>query len=83
MKLILIDELIIEDHTQSEFNITINGHNVHGRQIAKPLNFNFTFIEKIKLIFYVLRNKAICVQFFEDMCENEKEKYIKNKLSSK
>lgn len=83
MKPILIDELIKESHTQSEINRVINGKSVRGWQIAKPLNYHFTFFEKIKLIFYILRGKAICVQYFEDMSEKDKDNYVKKKLNEK
>lgn len=83
MKPILIDKLIKESHTKTEINMKINGRDVHGWQIAKPLNYHFNLFEKIKLATYILRGKAIAVQFFEDMSEDEKDKYVKKQLNEK
>lgn len=80
MKPILIDELVKEPHTSCEVKRKINGIDVRGWQIAKPLNYHFNLIEKIKLAVYILRGKAIAVQFFEDLSEKEKDKYVKKQL---
>lgn len=80
MKPILIDDLVKESHTQCEINRQLMGHRVRGWKIAKPLNYQFTLLEKIKLISYILRGKAIAVQFFEDMTEKDKDEHIKRNL---
>jgi len=80
MKPVLVDELVKESHTQCEINRQIMGFRVRGWKIAKPLNYQFTFIERIKLSMYVLRGKAIVVQFFEDLSEKDKDNHVKKNL---
>lgn len=80
MKPILIDELVKESHTQTKINRQLMGFNVRGWKITKPLNHKFTLLERIKLSCYILCGKAIAVQFFEDLSENDKDNYIKKSL---
>lgn len=80
MKPILIDDLVKESHTQCEVNRQLLGTRVRGWKIAKPLNYDFTILERIKLCLYILKNKAIAVQFFEDMSEEDKDEHIKRNL---
>lgn len=81
MKPILIDDLVKESHAQCEINRTLLGTRVRGWKIAKPLNYDFTVLERVKLALFILRNKAIAVQFFEDMSEDDKDQYIKKNLN--
>lgn len=78
MKPILIDDLVKESHTQTEINRQLMGVRVRGWKIAKPLNYHFTFLEKIQLVLYILCGKAIVVQYFEDL--NENDNYVKKNL---
>jgi len=80
MKPILIDDLVKESLPQCEINRQLTGVRVRGWKIAKPLNYDFTWLERIKLCLYVLRNKAIVVQHFEDMSEDDKDEHIKRNL---
>lgn len=81
MKPILIDELVKESTTQTEINRKLMGTRVRGWKIAKPLNYDFTWLERIQLSFYVLRGKAIVVQHFEDLTEKDKDNHIKKNLN--
>lgn len=80
MKPILIDDLVKESHAQSEINRQVMGFRVRGWKIAKPLNYDFTLVERIILSLYVLRGKAIVVQHFEDLTENDKDNHVKKNL---
>lgn len=80
MKPILIDDLVKESHAQCEINRQLIGVRVRGWKIAKPLNYNFTLLEKIQLSLYIFRGKAIAVQFFEDLTEKDKDDHIKKNL---
>ena len=80
MKPVLIDELVKESHSQCEINRQLMGYRVRGWKITKPLNYNFTWLERIQLCLYVLRGKAIAVQFFEDLTEKDKDNHVKINL---
>ena len=81
MKAILIDELV-KDQSTEQVSVTIEGKKLKGWQIAKPLNYEkkYTrFIDRFKSAFKVLTGKAIAVQFFTDLSEEEKIAYVKTK----
>lgn len=80
MKPVLIDDLIVESHAQCEINRQLMGVRVRGWKIAKPLNYNFNFFEKIQLSLHIFRGKAIAVRFFEDLTEKDKDDHIKKNL---
>jgi len=81
MKPILIDELIKESHSQCEINRQLLGTRIRGWKITKPVNYYFIFLERIQLSLYVLRGKAIVVQYFEDLSEKDKDNHIKKNLN--
>ena len=83
MKAILIDELV-KDQSTEQVSVTIEGKKLKGWQITKPLNYEkkYTrFIDRFKSAFKVLTGKAIAVQFFTDLSEEEKIAYVKTKLN--
>jgi hypothetical protein len=80
MKAILIDELVKDQSTTEQVSVTIEAKKLKGWQIAKPLNYEkkYTrFIDRFKSAFKVLTGKAIAVQFFTDLSEEEKIAYVK------
>jgi len=84
MKAILIDELVEIQSTTEQVSITIEGEKLEGWQIAKPLNYEnkYTrFIDRFKSAIKVLTGKAIAVQFFTDLSEEDKIAYVKTKLN--
>lgn len=80
MKPILIDRLVKETQTESEFQVILMGQRLRGWKIAKPLNHNFTWIQRIQLALYILKGKAIAVQYFEDLSDKDKEEHVRNNL---
>ena len=84
MKAILIDELVKDQSTKEQVSVTIEGKKMEGWQIAKPLNYEnkYTkFIDRLKSAVKVLNGKAIAVQFFTDLSEEDKIEYVKIKLN--
>jgi hypothetical protein len=82
---ILIDELLKSDSTQEQATVIIDGKKLQGYQIAKPLNYEkeyCTFMERLKAALLVFKCKAIAVQYFRDLTEEEKFKYVKNKIKN-
>lgn len=81
MKPILIDDLMKGSNTQAEVNLlTSGGVRMRGWKIAKPLNYNLRFRQRIQMAMHVLRGKAIAVRYFEDMKETEIMEYARNNL---
>jgi hypothetical protein len=81
---ILIDELVKDQSTTEQVSVTIEGEKLEGWQIAKPLNYEkkyTSFIDRFKLAIKVLTGKAIAVQFFTDLSEEDKIAYVKTKLN--
>jgi len=84
MKAILIDELVKYQSTTEQVSVTIEGKKLEGWQIAKPLNYEkkYTrFTDRLKSSIKVLTGKAIAVQFFTDLTEQDKIAYVKTKLN--
>ena len=84
MKAFLIDELVKDQSTTEQVSVTIEGKKLGGWQIAKPLNYEkrYTrFTDRFKSAIKVLTGKAIAVQFFTDLSEEDKIAYIKTKLN--
>jgi hypothetical protein len=84
MKAILIDELVESQSTTEQVSVTIEGEKLEGWQISKPLNYEkqYTrFIDRLKSAIKVLKGKAIAVQFFTDLSEEDKIAYVKTKLN--
>jgi len=74
MKAILIDELVESQSTTEQVSVTIEGEKLEGWQISKPLNYEkqYTrFIDRLKSAIKVLKGKAIAVQFFTDLSEED------------
>ena len=85
MKAILIDELVKDQSTTEQVTVVIEGKKLEGWQIAKPLNYErkyTTLKERFMMAKKVLFGKAIAVQFFTDLTEQEKIAYVKTKLSN-
>ena len=83
MKTILIDELVKDQPASESVSLMIDGKQLAGWQIAKPLNYTkqyTTLKERFVMAKKVLFGKAIAVQFFSDLTEQEKIAYVKTKL---
>lgn len=83
MKNILIDDLLEDDSVSEITSITIDGKVFEGWQIAKPLNYEkkYTgFIDRLRASAKVLMGKAIAVQYFSDLTEQEKIDHVKLKI---
>ena len=86
MKAILIDELVKDQSTTEQVSVIIEGKKLEGWQIAKPLNYDkkyTTLKERFMMAKKVLFGKAIAVQFFTDLTEQDKIAYVKTKLPNK
>ena len=83
MKAILIDELVKHQPASESVSLVIDGKQLAGWQIAKPLNYTkqyTTLKERFVMAKKVLFGQAIAVQFFSDLTEQEKIAYVKTKL---
>lgn len=83
MKAILIDELVKDQPASELVSLVIDSKQFAGWQIAKPLNYTkqyTTLKERLIMAKKVLFGKAIAVQFFSDLTEQEKIAYVKTKL---
>jgi hypothetical protein len=83
MKAILIDELVKDQSTTEQVAVVIEGKKLEGWQIAKPLNYDrkyTTLKERFMMAKKVLFGKAIAVQFFTDLTEQDKIAYVKTQL---
>tara|TARA_R110000796_G_scaffold248124_2_gene374534 strand:- start:238 stop:486 length:249 start_codon:yes stop_codon:yes gene_type:complete len=81
--MILIDDLISDNHTQSEMVVEVDGTTMRGNQIAKPLNYDpeyVNMIDRLKMAKLVIEGKAIAVQFFSDLTKEQQETYVKSKI---
>ena len=86
MKTILIDELVKDQSTTEQVSVVIEGKTIEGWQIAKPLNYDkkyTTLKDRFVMAKKVLLGKAIAVQFFTDLTEDEKISYVKNQINTK
>ena len=86
MKTILIDELIKDQSVTEQTSVVIEGNTLEGWQIAKPLNYDkkyTTLKDRFVMARKVLLGKAIAVQFFTDLTEDEKISYVKNQINTK
>ena len=85
MKTILIDELVKDKSVSEQVSVVIEGKMFEGWQIAKPLNYNkeyTTLKDRFVMAKKVLFGKAIAVQFFTDLTEDEKISYVKNQIKT-
>ena len=85
MKTILIDELVKDKSVSEQASVVIEGKMFEGWQIAKPLNYDkkyTTLKDRFVMAKKVLLGKAIAVQFFTDLTEDEKISYVKTKLTN-
>jgi hypothetical protein len=83
MKTILIDELVKDQPASESVCVVVDGNKLEGWMIAKPLNYDkeyTTLKERFAMAKKVLFGKAIAVQFFSDLTEQEKIAYVKTKL---
>jgi len=83
MKAILIDDIGDLTENQCEFTIDVKGEMLRGYQIAKPLNYDKEYTTKAdrkKMAKLILEGKAIAVQFFSDLSEEEQSKYVEDKI---
>ena len=86
MKTILIDELVKDQSATEQVSVVIEGKTIEGWQIAKPLNYDkkyTTLKDRFVMAKKVLLGKAIAVQFFTDLTEDEKISYVKNQINTK
>ena len=86
MKTILIDELVKDKSVSEQVSVVIEGKMFEGWQIAKPLNCNkeyTTLKDRFVMAKKVLLGKAIAVQYFTDLTEDEKISYVKNQINTK
>ena len=86
MKTILIDELVKDKSVSEQVSVVIEGKMFEGWQIAKPLNCNkeyTTLKDRFVMAKKVLLGKAVAVQFFTDLTEDEKISYVKNQINTK
>ena len=86
MKTILIDELVKDKSVSEQVSVVIEGKTIEGWQIAKPLNYDkkyTTLKDRFVMAKKVLLGKAIAVQFFTDLTEDEKISYVKNQINTK
>ena len=86
MKTILIDELVKDQSATEQVSVVIEGKMFEGWQIAKPLNCNkeyTTLKDRFIMAKKVLLGKAIAVQFFTDLTEDEKISYVKKQINTK
>jgi hypothetical protein len=85
MKTILIDELVKDQSVTEQASVVIEGKMFEGWQIAKPLNYDkkyTTLKDRFVMAKKVLLGKAIAVQFFTDLTEDEKISYVKNQINT-
>ena len=86
MRTILIDELVKDQTITEQVSVVIEGKMFEGWQIAKPLNYNkeyTTLKDRFVMARKVLFGKAIAVQYFTDLTEDEKISYVKNQINTK
>jgi hypothetical protein len=86
MKTILIDELVKDQSTTEQVSVVIEGKTIEGWQIAKPLNYDkkyTTLKDRFVMARKVLFGKAVAVQFFTDLTEDEKISYVKKQINNK
>jgi hypothetical protein len=85
MRTILIDELVKDKSVSEQVLVVTEGEMFEGWQIAKPLNYDkkyTTLKDRFVMAKKVLFGKAIAVQFFTDLTEDEKISYVKTKLTN-
>ena len=86
MKTILIDELVKDQSVTEQASVGIEGTMFEGWQIAKPFNYDkkyTTLKDRFVMAKKVLFGKAIAVQFFTDLTEDEKISYVKKQINTK
>ena len=75
----LIDHVIREDNTQTEKLVWVEGKEYRGWVVAKPLNVYLEdFWARLKGAILVLRGRAIAVQYFDDLTDKQKQRYVQN-----
>jgi hypothetical protein len=70
MKPILIDDISRE--ISSEHRVKVWDKHYSVWKTAKPLDYEYGLLTKIKHAYYVLTGKAIAIKFFDDFTEEEK-----------
>lgn len=78
MKPELIDDLGIEN--QAEYEVNVFKTKYRTWKYAKPLNYYYGILTRIKHAYYVLTGNAVAFRFFEDFSDAEKAEYIKNDI---
>ena len=74
----LIDHLVREDNTQSEKLVWVDGKEYRGWVIAKPLNVYLEgFWTRLRDAFQILKGRAIAVQYFDDLSDEQKQRFVK------
>jgi hypothetical protein len=83
MKTILISEIVEDNHPEEHVSVVIDGAKFEGCEIAKPLNYEkeyTSFNDRLVMARKVLTGKAIAVQFYSDLTEEEKIEHVKSKI---
>jgi len=70
-KMILIDDLVNEDQTQEQVSVKVDGN---LKYLSKS--------ERKKMAKLVMDGKAIAVQYFTDLTEEQQEAYVKAKIKA-
>ena len=68
--------------TMSETTVVVGGIEFKGWVHAKPINPRW-WKSRISDAWQVLRGKAIAIQYFDDLTEEQKEEYVKRELKHK
>lgn len=79
----LIDDIIEDDSCQEGVTVIVDGEKMNGYQIAKPLNYGSEYLpmeERWKMAQLIMAGKAIAVQYFSDLTEDEQVAYVKKKM---
>ena len=83
MKPFLIDEFLENQNTSAEFTVDVDGRELQGWQIAKPLNYDPEYLSKKdrrEMANAIMKGKAIAVCFFEDLSPEEQAEYVRKRL---
>jgi hypothetical protein len=76
----LIDNILKEqDKVDTQASVMIDGVEHIGWVCAKPLNYNYEngFFTRLRNALKIIKGKAIAIQYFEDLSENEKINYVR------
>jgi hypothetical protein len=78
-KRIMVWELSHLFNKYNEAITIVDDEVVKSWETNKPPEYNFKFIDKLRMIKDILFGKAVAISFYSDLSDSEKEDYIKNK----